>query len=347
MNRSWLFLLTLLPILAQATRIFPALEAPRTQLHIQSATDLAIFTPVIADYQTLYPGVEITFEETSSQQIEADDNTAPDLIISAGMDLQTRLVNAGHALAWHSPHTAALPAWAHWRRQLFGIGYEPIVIVYNPQHLPAAEVPHTRRQLLERLHAPAAPLKAKVGTYDAEHSGVGYLLATQDSETGSIARALFDALGDNHACLAIHANELLDRVASGQLTLAYNIPGSYAQARIEQGEPLAMILPEDGTLALLRTALIPRNARHVAEAGQFLDYLLSPHGQQVLANATHLTPIGAEPAGPIGQSLRPIVLGPGLLVYLDPLKRQRFLDAWRSRIQPTRQSEQAGDHPDG
>jgi len=54
----------------------------------------------------------------------------------------------------------------------------------------------------------------------------------------------------------------------------------------------------------------------------------------VLARATHLTPLAAEPAGPGGQSLRPIVLGPGLLVYLDPLKRKRFLEAWRSRIRP-------------
>jgi len=327
--------LTLLPFLAQAaTHLFPATEAPHTRLHIQSSTDLAIFTPVITDYQTLHPDIEILFEETESQHINPDHNAPPDLIISTGMDLQTRLVNAGHALTWRSPHTNALPAWAHWRQQLITIGYEPVVIVYNPERLPAEHAPRTRQQLLERLHAPGRPLKDKVGTYDAEHSGVGYLLATQDSETGSIARALFDALGDNHVHLATHANDLLDRIASGELTLAWNIPGSYAQARIDQGEPVAMLLPEDGTLALLRTALIPRNAQHVSEAGQFLDYLLSPHGQHVLARATHLTPIAAEPAGPSGQSLRPIVLGPGLLVYLDPLKRSRFLDAWRSRIQP-------------
>ncbi|KAG1085845.1 hypothetical protein G6F40_014088 [Rhizopus arrhizus] len=31
-----------------------------------------------------------------------------------------------------------------------------------------------------------------------------------------------------------------------------------------------------------------------------------------------------------GRSRRPIQLGPGLLVYLDALKRRQFLDAWRS-----------------
>jgi len=329
-------LLALLPSLAQASRRnthhFPATHSPHTRLHIQSSTDLAIFTPVIEDYQARHPSVEIIYEETISQHIDPDTETPPDLIISTSMDLQTRLVNAGHALTWHSAHTDALPAWAHWRRQLFATGYEPIVIVYNRQLMPSEHVPRTRQHLLERLRAPGLPLNGKIGTYDAEHSGVGYLLATQDSETGSIARALFDALGDNHVHLATHAHDLLDRLTRGEITLAYNIPGSYARARIAEGAPLAMVLPEDGTFALLRTALIPRHAKHANEAGQFLDDLLSPHGQTILAHATHLTPLAAAPTGPAGQSLRPIVLGPGLLVYLDTLKRQQFLEAWRSRV---------------
>ncbi|MNH47288.1 hypothetical protein D3C79_1104480 [compost metagenome] len=36
-----------------------------------------------------------------------------------------------------------------------------------------------------------------------------------------------------------------------------------------------------------------------------------------------------------GRSRRPIQLGPGLLVYLDALKRRQFLDAWRSSVEPT------------
>lgn len=33
---------------------------------------------------------------------------------------------------------------------------------------------------------------------------------------------------------------------------------------------------------------------------------------------------------------RPIPLGPGLLVYLDKLKRRQFLEAWRASTQPPR-----------
>ncbi len=34
-----------------------------------------------------------------------------------------------------------------------------------------------------------------------------------------------------------------------------------------------------------------------------------------------------------GRSYRPILLGPGLLVYLDALKRRQFLDAWKGSTQ--------------
>ncbi|MGH8081963.1 MAG: ABC transporter substrate-binding protein, partial [Lysobacter sp.] len=135
--------------------------------------------------------------------------------------------------------------------------------------------------------------------------------------------------------------------AKGELALAYNVLGSYAQARIDAGAPLGIVLPEDYTLVLLRTALIPRTAAHAAEAGRFLDYLLSPRGQGMLARHVGLQPVLRAPGAPgpaaLGpqardgvrvRALRPIPLGPGLLVYLDALKRRQFLDAWRSTVQP-------------
>ncbi len=128
---------------------------------------------------------------------------------------------------------------------------------------------------------------------------------------------------------------LLDKVASGRLSLVYNVLGSYAQARVD-AVPLGIVEPEDYTLVVLRTAVIPRTGPHPEEARRFLDYLLSPRGQQVLSREARLMPIvtgNARDDAP-GRSRRPIQLGPGLLVYLDALKRRQFLDAWRSSVEP-------------
>jgi len=252
------------------------------------------------------------------------------------MDLQTKLVNDGHALPHRSAQTDALPSWAQWRHEAFGISYEPVVMVYNTRRLAANRVPRTRRQLLDLLHAADAPLKGRVGTYDIERSNVGYLMATQDSQRGSIAGALLGALGDNAVQLEERTGVLLDRVSRGELALVYNVLGSYARARIEAGAPLAIVEPEDYTLVVLRTAVIPRSSRHPEEAGRFLDYLLSPRGQQVLSREARLTSIlpAATTGGGPSSNLRPIQLGPGLLVYLDALKRRQFLEAWRASVLP-------------
>lgn len=310
-------------------------------LRIQGSTDSEVFAGVIGDYQKLHPDTEVIYEDVIAWDMyerylhPAAGAQRADLLISASMDLQIKLVNDGNARVHHSPQADALPSWAQWRHEAFAISYEPVAIVYNTRLMPAKRVPHTRRQLLDLLRAPDAPLHGKVGTYDVARSGVGYLMATQDRELGSVSTALLAALGRNDVQLEERTGVLLDRVASGDLVLAYNVLGSYAQARIDAGAPLAIVQPQDYTLVLLRTAVIPRAAAHPVEAGDFLDYLLSARGQRVLASEARLSPVlpQAEPGAP-QRTVRPITLGPGLLVYLDTLKRRQFLEAWRATVQP-------------
>ncbi|WP_057679483.1 ABC transporter substrate-binding protein, partial [Xanthomonas phaseoli] len=222
-------------------RRFPAQGPVRVQLRVQGSTDLEVFGAVIRDYQRLHPGTEVIYEDVIAWDIydrylhPSHGAPAADMLISASMDLQTKLVNDGHALTHRSAQTEALPAWAQWRHEVFGISYEPVAIVYNTRKLDAARVPRTRRQLLALLRAPDAPLRGKVGTYDVERSGVGYLFATQDGQVGSIAGALLAALGANRVALEERTGSLLDRVSRGELLLAYNVLGSYAQARIDAG----------------------------------------------------------------------------------------------------------------
>lgn len=320
---------------------FPAQGTADARLRIYGSTDIEVFAAVVADYQRLHPATEVIYEDLITRDLHErflrGGNTAdsPDLLISSGMDLQTRLVNDGHATAHQSPQTDAVPAWAQWRHEAYGISHEPVVIVYNTHALRPAQVPHTRRQLLQLLRADGMPLRGKVGTYDIERSSVGYLAATQDAHRGSIAGALLAALGDNEVRREDRTGVLLDKVSRGELSLAYNVLASYAQARIDAGAPLAIVEPEDYTLVVLRTAVIPRGSRNLAEARRFLDYLLSPRGQQVLAREARLLPIinGDGSQASLGRNRRPIQLGPGLLVYLDALKRRQFLEAWRSSVE--------------
>ena len=85
-------------------------------------------------------------------------------------------------------------------------------------------------------------------------------------------------------------------------------------------------------------AMITRTARNPEAAGLFIDFLLSREGQKLIANTASLYSLrddiqGEATAANLRQAaqgpLIPIHLGPGLLVYLDKIKRREFLARWR------------------
>jgi iron(III) transport system substrate-binding protein len=320
------------------------------RLTLHAVTDSSAFTALIDDYQRQHPSLDLRYVQLTSEEIyrrarsgAGTGRDQPDLLISSGMDLQTKLVNDGFVQEHRSVETAAVPPWARWRDEAFAFSCEPAVLVYNTQLLSPAQVPRSRDRLLEMLRDVSRPLRARIGTYDVRLSGVGYLLASQDARISGLTSALTAALGDNEVVLEDQSSRLLDRLAKGELALAYNVLGSYAQARIEAGAPLGTVLLEDYTLTVCRVAVIPKAATHVVQAKRFLDYLLSRRGQSVLANASGAAPVRtdlddsvhARGVTPRSDALRPISLGPGLLVYRDGSKRRAFLAAWERDVRRT------------
>jgi iron(III) transport system substrate-binding protein len=59
--------------------------------------------------------------------------------------------------------------------------------------------------------------------------------------------------------------------------------------------------------------------------GALLDFMLSPRGRGLMDTAAGLPPLDQSLLQPY---LRPIRLDPGLLVYLDRIKRENFLAEW-------------------
>ena len=311
-------------------------------LVVHASNSVQVFRGVLEDFSRLNPAIRLEYTELSTQDLYAQAvarawqapaaKAGPDIIISSAMDLQTKLVNDGYAQAHVSPATLALPGWANWRDEVFSIGTDPIVMVYNTDRLDAARAPRTRRELLSLLQAPGQPLAGAISTYDVEGSGIGYLAATQDTRLDSMAGALLAALGRNGVTVHESTEHALDRLERGEITLAYNLLESYTRHRIARGAPLAIIYPQDYTLMLSRSAIIPRQAPRADLGALFLDYLLSPRGQEMVSEQSGMRPVSASVIAAAG--VRPVGLGVGLLVYLDPLKKKHFLDLWRAAIQP-------------
>ena len=315
-------------------------------VEIAATTDNAEASALLAGFQAMYPAITVSYRKWISgplyehfrTQAELGADTE-DIVWSSAMDLQVKLVNDGYAQRYISPEAAQLPEWAVWRYEAYGTTAEPVAIVYNKSRLSEAEVPRSHADLTRLLVSRPAEFQGRIATYDPERSGVGFLFLTQDLELTPRTWNLVRALGRTGAKLYTNTDAMLDRIASGEQLIAYNVLGSYAIDRARHEPSIGVVLPADYTIVVSRIAFIPKAARHPNAARLFLDYLLSREGQEQLA-AHSLNPVREDaarsaaviiPAG-IRAVLHPIRVGPELLTYLDQAKRARFLREWRQAL---------------
>ncbi|MCT8161897.1 ABC transporter substrate-binding protein [Pseudoruegeria sp. SHC-113] len=314
-------------------RRFPAPGAQVAELSVISTADTDLFAPLILSFQTQNPGVAVDYAAASSGEINKaiTGGAAFDIAISSAMDLQTKLANDGFARAHRSAATERVPEGANWRDTLFAFTQEPATIVVNPAHFEGLEIPRTRQALITLLRENQERFRGRIGTYDVRQSGLGYLFATQDSRASEGFWRLAEVMGGLKARLYCCSSDMIEDVASGRIAIAYNVLGSYAAARADLADRIEIIEPEDFTTVMLRSVLIPSTAEAPEEAGAFVDHLLRAAwgggGQGAAAGYPF-------PAIDLSEQTarRPIRMGPGLLVYLDSLKRARFLAEWEDAV---------------
>lgn len=334
-----------------ASTTYPAPDGSAgTVLTIVGVTDTPLFAQFIAGFQEQRPDVTVVYEETDSlplyeRYLAGEMQPRPDLLISSASDLMIKLANDGHAIAYDSPYLDTLPAWAHWRNEVFGFTFEPAVIIYNPDLVAAEDVPRTHLTLAEMLETQGERFAGKIATYDIALSGVGYLLAAQDQVISSNFWRLAAAFGRVGAQFSGSSPAILNGVADGSLALGYNVLGSYAFARKAAGANIEIVVPDDYVLVLTRSMLVPRDAPFPDLGKAFIDFAISPAGQAIAAGPTAL---GSVVPGGTGEwtseaiaargrgVIQPIPLGPALLVSLDQQRRKRFLDSWGEIVSPQR-----------
>ena len=311
-----------------------SVDEPQAELKIISTTDLIHFLPLIKAFQRNRPDLSIGYTVASSAELykAIGDEAAPfDLAISSAMDLQMKLANDGLALSHRSPQIQNLPAWARWRDKIFAFTQEPAVLIASRKGFEGLKLPENRQELISLLRDHPERFRGRIGTYDLRVSGAGYLIATQDARNSETFWRLAEVMGGLSPKLYCCSADMINDLKSGELLFAYNVVGSYAAAQFGPNDDGIVLPLYDFTNVLLRTALIPRTAPDPDLGGAFIDFLLSTRGRALMATETRLPPIDGEKLAD-EQYLRPIRLGPGLLVYLDQIKRQNFLRDWTAAL---------------
>lgn len=319
-------------------------------LNIKGAADYPEIEPLIKAFMTQFPNIIIQYEEFGTRNLYLrflnGEFPEADLITSSAMDLQVKLINDGYAQAYRSAQTTALPEWARWRHEIFGFTYEPAVIAYNHDFISRNSsilTPdiHSRGRMLEYIRQNTKRVKGKIGTFDIEKVGLGYLLWSHDSQQSTSYGRVLESFGIHDVQLYPSSSSMLKALAEEEIAIAYNVLGSYAKSWAKTYPQIKVVLPRDYTMAIMRTAFIPKTAPDADAAKQFLDFLLSESGQQILAKHSNLFPINEKvrekylkTSFDVSNSgnTRPISLGLKLLVLGDEMKRKIILDEWSGAL---------------
>ena len=315
---------------------------------VYSTTDTAAAGFLVKDFQALYPGISVEYNDMNSTEVynrfiseKAAGAGSADVLWSSAMDLQIKLVSEGGALAYASPEIASLPSWAVWKNEAFGTTYEPLAIVYNKRLLTGDEIPQSHADLLRVFTTKTDKLKGKVTTYDIEKSGVGFMLITQDSKYNPQFWDMVKALGVVGPRVQSSAGTMMERISSGENLLGFNIFNSYAALRAKKDPSIGIVLPKDYALVMSRVMFVSKTAKNPNAAKLWVDYILSKRGQAIIGNQSELGSIRADVEGEmtaagyakiLGAAAKPIPVNADLLVYLDQTKRLDFIKQWQAAM---------------
>jgi iron(III) transport system substrate-binding protein len=315
------------------------------KLVIYGATDSKAAQPLIKDFNTLYPGITVEYNDMNSTEVynrfiseNAAGGDTADVLWSSAMDLQMKLAAGGYAMAYKSVEASKIPGWAVWKDTAYGTTFEPAAFVYNKRLVTEAEVPHTHAEFVSLISKPK--FQDKVTTYDIEKSGVGFMFMTQDEKDFPQFKQLEQAFGAAKVRVQSSTGTMLERISSGENLIGYNVLGSYALVRAKTDPSLGVVLPKDYTLIISRVHFINSKAKHPNAAKLWTDYILSHRGQTVIANGSKLYAIRSDVTGETTSSdlvkmvgeknIKPLPVSPAVAEYLDPAIRMAFLKEWKA-----------------
>jgi iron(III) transport system substrate-binding protein len=344
-----LSLLLATPALAQV-KVYPAVngDANARTVTVYSSLDEPLVQPMITAFQKANTDIAVGYEDLQTIDIydrvvaetDAGQPTA-DFAFSSSMDLQVKLANDGYAQESNLALSEQWPRWANWRNTAYALTYEPAVFIYHKPSFADSKPPSTRAELIKYLAENADSIYGRVGTYDIERSGVGFMFFSRDQEQYSDLWKLVGAMGAAGVKLYSTTSAIVDRVADGRFVFGYNILGSYAAEAAARNPDLGIILPQDYTIVTSRIGLVPRAAANADLGRRYLEFFMSAEGQSIMAQQLQIAALNPDVTGEntanamqeaLGNQLRPVPVSPGLMVYLDQVKRARLIRRWNDAL---------------
>jgi iron(III) transport system substrate-binding protein len=245
--------------------------------------------PLADAFMQKYPFVKLTYWRGDTEDIvdklsaeERANNVVADVLEGTGVgDLA---VGTGLTVPFYTPMIEALPEryrdpqnrWAYTRISYFSIAY-------NTKLVPPDQVPKSYDALLDPRWQ--GKLAWRVGTA----SGTPLFITTIRLARGEDkALDYFHKLATQKVInfASGSARTLVDRVIAGEYSIALNIFAHHPLISKAKGAPVDSQLM-DPVPSTAGTMVIPKGVHHPYAAMLLADFILSPAGQQILANAEY------------------------------------------------------------
>lgn len=227
-------------------------------------------------------GVKVNiFQATTGKvmaRLEAEQaNPQADILISASWDTAEDLHNRGWLLPYASSNAEKVPD-ALKTPEYVAQGVSALGIVWNTK----SGTPEPK----EWMDLTSADFKDKVTTPDPALSGASLdLLIGLQNSMGDKAWTLFDELKQNGMVVSGPNAQAVTPVMQGAKAAVFGAVDYVSYGNISQGESLKVIFPASGTVIAPRPMMILKTTQHADDAKAFVDYVLSPEGQALVADA--------------------------------------------------------------
>ncbi|WP_336852979.1 ABC transporter substrate-binding protein [Pseudescherichia vulneris] len=227
-------------------------------------------------------GVKVDiFQATTGKvmaRLEAEQaNPQADILISASWDTAEDLHNRGWLLPYQSQNAEKVPANLK-TSDYVAQGISALGIVWNSK----SGTPEPK----EWQDLTSADFKDKVTTPDPALSGASLdLLIGLQNGMGDEAWKLFEQLKQNGMVVSGPNAQAVTPVMQGAKAAVFGAVDYVSYGNIAQGESLKVIFPASGTVIAPRPMMILKTTQHADDAKAFIDYVLSPEGQALVADA--------------------------------------------------------------
>lgn len=258
---------------------------------------IAGLEPVLRD---TFPDLDVRFFQRGSEDVAARlnseiaaNNISADLVMTSDPFWYEELKEAGHLLAYASPHASGIPSDLNDPDGTFVTVRMPVMVMaVNSTRVAAGDRPRTFRELADAKWA------KRVTMGDPNRSGSYFTAVAALSK--KYGWEYFEALRRNDIVAAGGNSAVLNRLMTGEKDAGIILLENLLQARQQNVKaPIDIVYPEDGVIlvpspiAILKATAVPDAARRL------YDFFLSDEGQNAIVGGWMYSPYDhiAPPAG--------------------------------------------------